>query len=596
MLSPRESSTRERTSLDGLWRFALDPGGIGRAERWWTGELPGGAEMPVPASFNDVVPTREVRDHVGDVWYQRTVRVPRGWDGERIVLRFDAATHRATVWVGDTQVAEHEGGYTPFEADVTQQVRGGEEVRVTVVVNNELSWRSIPPGYVQQLDDGRRVQQYFHDFFNYAGLHRSVWLHATPATHVSDVTVTTSDIEGAAGVVAYRVEVDGDAEHAVCVTARDADGEEVVRADGEAGTLRIDGVQLWRPGAGYLYVLEVAVLDAGGELVDVYPQPFGVRTVAVDGYRFLINGEAFHFTGFGKHEDFAIHGRGHDLAIMVHDFGLLEWIGANSFRTSHYPYDEAVLDYADRHGVVVIDETAAVGLNLNVGGGILNQAEPLTTYSDETISAQTQEVHRQAIRELVARDKNHPCVVIWSIANEPDSIQPEARAYFEPLVAETRRLDPTRPVGFANFMLATPERDVISDLFDVLLLNRYYGWYAQTGDLDSAERVLEAELREWAERGKPIVMTEYGADTQPGLHSLTSEPWSEEFQTDFLAMYHRVFDRIDAVVGEQIWHFADFATRSGISRVDGNKKGVFTRDRRPKAAAHALRRRWRGGA
>ena len=97
------------------------------------------------------------------------------------------------------------------------------------------------------------------------------------------------------------------------------------------------------------------------------PQPFGVRTVAVDGHRFLINGEPFHFTGFGMHEDFAVHGRGHDLAVMVHDFELLKWVGANSFRTSHYPYDEAVLDYADRHGVVVIDETAAVGLNLDTG-------------------------------------------------------------------------------------------------------------------------------------------------------------------------------------------------------------------------------------
>src|SRR3954452_2490821 len=210
MLSPRESVTRERISLDGLWRFVLDSQGVGRGERWWTSELRGVTEMAVPASFNDVIPTREARDHVGDVWYQRTVRVPRGWAGQRIVLRFDAATHRATVWVGDTQVAEHEGGYTPFEADVTQQVRGGEEVRVTVVVNNELSWRSIPPGYVQQLDDGRRVQQYFHDFFNYAGLHRSVWLHTTPPVHVSDVTVTTPEIEGAATFVAYRALVDGD--------------------------------------------------------------------------------------------------------------------------------------------------------------------------------------------------------------------------------------------------------------------------------------------------------------------------------------------------------------------------------------------------
>jgi beta-glucuronidase len=592
VLAPRQSPTRERISLDGLWRFALDRDGAGRTERWWTRGLPGDAEMPVPASFNDIVPTREARDHVGDVWYQRTVRVPRGWDGQRIVLRFDAATHRATVWVGDTQVVEHEGGYTPFEADVTQHLRAGEEARVTVVVNNELSWTSIPPGYVQELDDGRRVQQYFHDFFNYAGLHRSVWLHATPRAHVSDITVTTTRIDGTTGVIAYRTSVEDGGEHEVRVTVRDAAGAEVGQAGGAEGTLHIDDATLWRPGAGYLYTLEVEVRGAGGELVDMYPQPFGVRTVAVDGHRFLINGEPFHFTGFGKHEDFAVHGRGLDLVVMVHDFELLEWVGANSLRTSHYPYDEAVLDYADRHGIVVIDETAAVGLNLDTGTPILTPGESLATYSDSTISARTQETHRQAIRELVARDKNHPSVVIWSIANEPDTVAPAARAYFEPLVAETRRLDPTRPVAFANFMMATPERDVVSDLFDVLLLNRYFGWYVYTGDLETAERALEAELRQWAERGMPIIMTEYGADTEAGLHSVTSAPWSEEYQTDLLAMYHRVFDRIDAVIGEQIWNFADFSTRSGISRVDGNKKGVFTRDRRPKAAAHALRRRW----
>jgi beta-glucuronidase len=542
------------------------------------------------------VPTREARDHVGDVWYQRMVRVPRSWEGRRIVLRFDAATHRATAWVGDEQVVEHEGGYTPFEADVTDHLRVGEEARVTVVVNNELSWTSIPPGFVHELDDGRRVQQYFHDFFNYAGLHRSVWLHTTPHVHVCDVTVTTTEIAGTTGVVAYQVVVEGGEEYEVRVRVRVAGGAEVTRANGTDGTLRIEGVELWRPGSGYLYTLEVEVLGQGGELMDVYPQPFGVRTIAVDGSRFLINGEPFYFTGFGRHEDFAVHGRGHDLAVMVHDFELLKWVGANSFRTSHYPYDEAVLDYADRHGVVVIDETAAVGLNLDTGTPILGPVEGLATYSDATVSARTQEVHRQAIRELVARDKNHPCVVIWSIANEPDTVAPEARAYFEPLVAETRRLDPTRAVGFANFMLATPERDVVSDLFDVLLLNRYFGWYVDTGDLASAERALEAELREWAQRGKPIILTEYGADTQPGVHSLVSEPWSEEFQADLLAMTHRVFDRVDAVVGEQVWNFADFATRSGIMRVDGNKKGVFTRDRRPKAAAHALRQRWRPDA
>ena len=203
-------------------------------------------------------------------------------------------------------------------------------------------------------------------------------------------------------------------------------------------------------------------------------------------------------------------------------------------------------------------------------------------------------MHRQAIRELIARDKNHPSVVIWSIANEPESWTPESRAYFEPLVAETRRLDPTRPVAFANFMAATPDRDVISDLFDVLMLNRYQGWYAQTGDLAAAERSLEEELRAWVgKHEKPIIFTEYGADAVAGVHSITPSPWTEEYQADVLAMFHRVFDRMDAVIGEQVWHFAEFATAPGIMRVDGNKKGVFTRERRPKAAAHMLRSRWR---
>ncbi|MCA2218892.1 hypothetical protein LDL48_39520 [Wangella sp. NEAU-J3] len=102
--------------------------------------------------------------------------------------------------------------------------------------------------------------------------------------------------------------------------------------------------------------------------------------------------------------------------------------------------------------------------------------------------------------------------MIWSIANEPDSVAPTAREYLEPLVEATRRLDPTLPVTFANFVTATPERDVISNPFDVRLLNRYYGWYTHTGDLVAAERVLEAELRAWAQRGNPIVMGEYCAD------------------------------------------------------------------------------------
>jgi beta-glucuronidase len=589
MLRPQDTGTRERKSLNGLWQFALDASGRGRNDRWFAGPLTNAREMAVPASFNDIAADAAVRDYFGDIWYQRTVWLPRGWEGQRIVLHFESATHRATVWVNETEVMSHEGGYTPFEADITDHVRAGEQIRVTALINNILHWQSIPPGVIEDTPAGKR-QRYWHDFFNYAGIHRNVWLYTTNPAHLTDVTITT-DLDASNGVITYATETENINALETRVILRDADGNQVATEIGSSGTLNVSQVHQWAPGDGYLYDLELQLVD-GETVVDSYHQSVGVRTVKIDGIRFLINNKPFYFTGFGKHEDLAVIGKGHNDAYLVHDFELLKWIGANSFRTSHYPYAEAVLDYADRQGIVVIDETAAVGLNMGLGGGIFG-AQGYTTFSPETINDQAREVHAQAIAELVARDKNHPSVVLWSIANEPESHTEGAERYFEPLFDLTRRLDPTRPVGFVNVMLAPYGTCRVSRFGDVLMLNRYYGWYVHTGELEAAERAWEEELRGWASEGKPIIITEYGADTYPGLHSLNAQPWSEEYQVEYLDMNHRVFDRIDAVVGEQVWNFADFATTSGIMRVGGNKKGAFTRDRQPKAAAYALRRRWR---
>ena len=590
MLRPQDTSTRERKNLNGLWQFALDPEGEGRAAGWFAAPLLGARVMAVPASFNDIAADAAARDYFGDVWYQRTVWVPRGWEGQRIVLHFESATHRATVWVNETEVVSHEGGYTPFEADITRHVSPGQQIRITAVINNTLHWQSIPPGVIEDTPAGKR-QRYWHDFFNYAGIHRNVWLYATNPAHFTNVTITT-DFDGANGVIGYTTEAEDADSLQVRVILRNAEEVAVARSGGASGTLTVLNVHRWAPGDGYLYDLELQLID-GDTVVDSYQQSVGVRTVQVDGNRFLINGEPFYFTGFGRHEDLPVIGKGHNDPYLVHDFELLNWIGANSFRTSHYPYSEEVIDYADRRGIVVIDETAAVGLNMGLGGGIFG-AQGYQTFSADTINDATRQVHAQAIRELIARDKNHPSVVLWSIANEPESDTAGAENYFQPLFDVARQADPTRPVGFVNVMLAPHGKCRVSQFGDVLMLNRYYGWYVNTGDLEAAELAWEQELTAWAGEGKPIIITEYGADTYPGLHSVVGgAPWSEEYQIEYLEMNHRVFDRIDAVVGEQVWNFADFTTTSGIMRVGGNKKGVFTRDRQPKAAAHYLRSRWR---
>jgi beta-glucuronidase len=588
-LKPQRTDTRELVNLDGLWKFSLASGPNDTAQPW-TAPLPKGLECPVPASYNDIFVNPEIHNHVGWVYYQRDVIVPKGWSQEQYLLRAESATHHGRIYVNDHLVAEHVGGYTPFEADITNVVAPGENFRLTIAVNNELTHETIPPGRITIGEaTGKRIQTYQHDFYNYAGLARSIWLYSVPRQHIQDITVVT-DVQGNNGLIHYDVKISNNTGEQIQITVLDEDGITVSDATGANGTVKISSVKLWQPGAAYLYQFQASIVDSNGKVIDTYRVATGVRTVKVSGKKFLINGKPFYFTGFGKHEDTAIRGKGHDQAYMVHDFQLMHWIGANSFRTSHYPYAEEVMEFADRNGIVVIDETPAVGLNLGMS---ISGGATVRTWSQENINNNTREAHKQALRELVARDKNHASVVMWSVANEPASHEEGAREYFEPLTKLARELDSTRPITFANVGGATSQLDKISDLFDVTCINRYFGWYSQTGDLAEAEAALEKELRGWQDKfDRPIIMTEYGADTLAGQHSVLGLPWSEEFQTQMLDMYHRVFDRFEAMAGEHVWNFADFQTSVGIYRVDGNKKGVFTRDRKPKAAAHSLRARW----
>ena len=360
-------------------------------------------------------------------------------------------------------------------------------------------------------------------------------------------------------------------------------------------SVTVPDVHPWAPGDGYLYDLEVQLVDAAGALVDSYHQSVGVRTVEVRGTEFLINGEPFYFTGFGMHEDHPTLGKGHNDAFMLQDFELLDWIGANSFRTSHYPYSEDVLDYADRHGIVVIDETAAVGLNMGLGGGIFGGQGYLDLFAGDhqrRDPGRTRPGHPRA-----RRARQEPPLRRAVVDRQRARIRRPGGRGLLPARCSTWSARPTRPGrrGSSTSCSRRTAKCRVSQFADVLMINRYYGWYTQTGDLDGAEQALEEELRGWAAEGKPIIITEYGADTLAGLHAVDPQPWTEEYQVAYLEMYHRVFDRIDAVVGEQVWNFADFATTSGIVRVGGNKKGVFTRERNPKSAAFALRRRWREG-
>lgn len=589
MLYPIMTISRELLDLNGIWHFKRDPG-TGLAEEWFTRPLRETIPMPVPASFNDLYEEEALREHVGWVWYEREIVVPPHFFDQRIVLRFGAVTHVAHVYLNGQLATSHKGGFTPFEVEVNAFAHPGKN-RLTVAVNNIVDHSTLPVGsyHEEEVSGGGKVARnvpYF-DFFNYAGIQRPVKLYTTPRTYIRDLSLTT-EVSGTTAQVGYSVEVVGDAE--IRLSIQDEMGETVARGLGANGQLHLEQVHLWQPGNAYLYTC-VVELWRDGQLLDTYEQPFGVRTVEVRAGAFLINGQPFYFKGFGKHEDFPIHGRGFNEVVALKDLNLLRWMGANSFRTAHYPYAEELMRLADRLGLVVIDEVPAVGLHLNFGMMMMGDGQSRRTWEE----LETREQHEQVIRELIERDKNHPCVVMWSIANEPASEEEGARAYFEPLLRLARDLDPQkRPLTIVFHMRATPGKDTVADLVDVLCLNRYYGWYAAGGQLALAQTLLRAELMGWQhlQPGKPIMFTEYGADTVAGLHDTSPTMFSEEYQVAYLEANHAVIDEIPCFIGEQVWNFADFQTCQMIIRVQGNKKGVFTRDRQPKMAAHYLRQRW----
>ena len=591
MLYPKTTLTRRRISMDGMWKFHLDERSVGENEGWIDG-IPGEEMIPVPASFQDFYTEKDIREYTGDFWYETDFFVPGEWEGREILLRFGAATHRASVYVNGILITEHEGGFLPFSAKVTTVVRYDSYNKVVVKVNNELTCTNIPCGETITLPNGKKMSKPYFDFFNYAGLQRSVYLLALPGESIVDFDLDYA-IHGKNAEVSYQIRTNG--EHAVQLALFDAKGHCVAQKDGKEGVLYVENARLWQVRNAYLYRLRIRIMD-GEELIDEYEQEIGIRTVKVEGTDILINGEPVYLKGFGKHEDSDIVGRGFSIGIMKRDFELMKWIGANSFRTSHYPYSEEIYQMADREGFLVIDEVPAVGMFQSLMNFMEASTGKQTAFFKKETTPVLLKAHLRAIEEMIARDKNHPSVVAWSLLNEPETTNEAAVPYFKEVFDLANKLDmQKRPRTFALIMNSLPDTCKCYQFSDIIALNRYYGWYMKGGyEISVAEELFRKEMNAWKEKklNKPFIFTEYGADTLASEHKLPSVMWSQEYQDEYLKMTHEVFDSYDFIKGEQIWNFADFQTTEGIMRVNGNKKGVFTRQRQPKDIAYKLKERW----
>jgi beta-glucuronidase len=377
LLQPIDSESRTVLDISGIWSFANEAyPGQGTVDQWYARPLAQSTpviDMPVPSSYNDITQNATLRDFVGVVWYETVNFVPANWAGSRVMLYFGSAHYFSQVWINGAALMEHDGGHLPFEADVTALVAFGNANRVSLALNNTLTAVTLPPGSLSNNSAGDVIQNVQFDFFNYAGIHRRVQYYSTPATvHVDDLTTVTT-LVGSTALLRVDVVTTGGATVSVALT----DVAGVVVASNSSATaggnvtlyLSVANANLWwpytmSPTPGYLYSLSVTAAAAAGGATDVYRLNVGLRTTAVTANQFLINGVPFYMRGFGKHEDAHIRGKGMDLPIINKDFNLLQWFGANMFRSSHYPYSDQIMDFADRYGIAVIDEAPAVGLAL----------------------------------------------------------------------------------------------------------------------------------------------------------------------------------------------------------------------------------------
>lgn len=549
--------------LNGFWEFRRDPGGVGSEEGFYEG-FESEYLLAVPASWNEQVP--ELMNYMGIAWYARRFAVPKAFEGLRAWLVFEGVNYRAEVWLNGRYLGGHEGGFTSFRLEAP--VEYDSENLLVVKVDNTLTPKSVPPGRGLHGFEG----PYF-DFFHYGGIHRPVRVEFTGPSWVEELAVTAH----ADGRLRAVVRTGGEEPDRVYVKVLD---EGKVLYSGEAareerGVYAIEGlvrgIKPWDIGRGRVYKLVVDVYTES--LADSVYEYIGFRDFEVRSGKLLLNGREVRLLGFGRHQDFPVFGRYLPEPVVVRDYAMMAKLNANSFRTSHYPYSSADLDYADRMGVLVILEAPLVGLR-----------------EEHFRDREYLEKCKRVLSEMIREHRNRPSVIMYSVANEPQSWLDEAVPFLKELANTVRSLDPTRPVTFTSHAHMAGRDDKALGVADVISLNFYHGWYTLHGDLEAAIRRVNEDLEEVHRRypNKPILITEFGAGAVAGLHSDPPEMWTEEYQAELISRYIDLFSSKGYVKGIHIWNLVDFKTPQSHWRVVLNRKGVLTRTRQPKLAARVV--------
>ncbi len=553
---------RTVTSLDGEWHYLVDQS-PGRALYRSNGEINDNSyarnEHPnivgkhneeydfasaptirVPGDWNTQVP--ELFNYEGVLWYQRDFDAqPRA--GTRSFLHIGAANYRSHVWVNQKRVCDHEGGFTPFDCEVTAVLHPGSNFVVIAVDATRLV-------------DG--VPSVGIDWFNYGGLTRDISLVTVPQHFIDDYDVHLAHgpkfEPGNSELTGYVHVLDAPAGTAVTIDIPEAGAKTTAKTDA-SGTapfhLKAKSLTLWSHETPKLYKVQLAA----GE--DKLTDEIGFRDIRVDGTRILLNGKAVFLQGANVHAEAPVRGgRAYSDADVATLFTYLKDLNANFVRLAHYPHDERMERAADRDGILVWSEIP------NWQGISFSKPE---VYAKDVVM----------LKEMIRRDRNKASVILWSVSNETPN-NPTRTKFLTDLANEARSLDPTRLITSA---IIGPKpnghemvnNDPLCDALDVIGQNEYIGWYDLTPE--------DADNMHWTLPQKPVIMSEFGAEATYGDHGQTNQRWTEEQQVYVLQHQFAMLDKIPQLRGATPWILTDFRspTRNIPKLQDGyNRKGLIS--------------------
>ena len=562
---------RPATSLNGDWHYLVDMTGrslynadgtvrddgyglnghpaLTGADRVQEYDFATAPTLKVPGDWNTQDPT--LFRYEGVLWYQRDFSYqPK--PGMRSFLHIGAANYHSYVWVNQKRICDHEGGFTPFDCEVTAALHAGKNF-VVIAVDSTRTADGIP--------------SLISDWFNYGGLTRDVSLVDVPRAFVDDfdVHLKSGSKDGLEGYVHVEDAPEGTS---VSVKVPEAHVTAVVKTDSNGRAnfdLLAKNLDLWSPENPKLYKVQI---EAGQ---DSLTDDIGFREIRVVGTEILLNGKPIFLYGVNAHAEAPFRtGRVNSDKDVEAIFGFLKDLNANFVRLCHYPQDERMERMADRDGIMVWSEI------------------PLWQH----ISFDKSSVYAKAdamLREMIRRDRDKASVILWSVANEtPDNAT--RTQFLENLVAEAHKLDSTRLVTAALLQPQTAGltkilTDPLAQALDVVGVNEYVGWYNYLPQ--------QADNVSFVMPQKPIIISEFGAEAKAGNHGPMDQRWTEEFQVDFYRHNFVMLSKIPEVRGFSPWVLMDFRspTRNIPILQDGyNRKGLISEDGKRKEAFSYLQK------